>query len=230
MDMPAMSRALYFTLGMFADDDGVVGNPKGVMRQCGATDEDMDILKNLRYVLAFPSGVVVIKHWPINNYIRDDRHKRTTYVEEMATLTIDEKGAYTEKNKVCQSSDGQVSVKCQSTDGQVTENGIPSIGKDRLVKNKNNNSRKFTPPTIDEVKEYAQKRGNKVDPQKFFDYYTAGNWKDAKGNPVKNWKQKMITWESRQTQPTVNAKIHNFDERDYDFDELAKSIGVGGDT
>ena len=111
MDMPAMSRALYFTLGMFADDDGVVGNPKGVMRQCGATDEDMDILKDLRYVLAFPSGVVVIKHWPINNYIRDDRHKRTTYVEEMATLTIDEKGAYTEKNKVCQSSVSQVSVK-----------------------------------------------------------------------------------------------------------------------
>jgi hypothetical protein len=194
------------------------------MRQCGASQDDMAILLQKRYVLGFASGVIVIKHWRINNYIREDRHKGTTYIEELATLAIDEKGAYTEKNK----SANQLPTSCQPVANQVRDVGIPSIGKDSI--GKKNNNKAFVPPTIDEVKEYAQKRGNKVDPQKFFDYYTAGNWKDAKGNPVKNWKQKMITWESRQTQPTVNAKIHNFDERDYDFDELAKSIGVGGDT
>ncbi len=211
LDMPLTARCLYFTLGMLADDDGFVSGPKAIMRQCGASQDDMAILLQKRYVLGFASGVIVIKHWRINNYLRNDRYQQTTYIEEKDTLSIDQKGAYTEKNKA-----------------GIPSMGIPSIGKDSI--GKKNNNKAFVPPTIDEVKEYAQKRGNKVDPQKFFDYYTAGNWKDAKGNPVKNWKQKMITWESRQTQPTVNAKIHNFDERDYDFDELAKSIGVGGDT
>ena len=211
LDMPLTARCLYFTLGMLADDDGFVSSPKAIMRQCGASQDDMAILLQKRYVLGFESGVIVIKHWRINNYLRNDRYQQTTYIEEKDTLSIDQKGAYTEKSKA-----------------GIPSMGIPSIGKDSI--GKKNNNKAFVPPTIDEVKEYAQKRGNKVDPQKFFDYYTAGNWKDAKGNPVKNWKQKMITWESRQTQPTVNAKIHNFDERDYDFDELAKSIGVGGGT
>lgn len=124
MDMPAMTRCLYFTLGMFADDDGVVGNPKGVMRQCGATDKDMDTLKRLRYILAFPSGVIVIKHWPINNYIQSDRKKKSTYVEELATLTHDEKGAYTEKNKDVSKMDTEYQ--------QTVYTGKDSIGKDNI--------------------------------------------------------------------------------------------------
>jgi len=51
-------------------------------------------------------------------------------------------------------------------------------------------------PTLDEVKEYCVKRGNLVDYQKFFDYYTESNWIDGDGNPVLNWKQKIIIWES----------------------------------
>lgn len=204
-----MARALYFTLGMFADDDGVVGSPKAVMRQCGATEKDMEILKRLRYVLAFPSGVVVIKHWPINNYIQSDRKKKSTYVEELSTLTHDEKGAYTEKNKDVSKMDTEYQ--------QPVYIGKDSIGKDnkKIIK---------APPTLDEVKAYAQKRGNKVDPQKFFDYYTAGDWKDAKGNPVKSWKQKMITWESRE--PATNKKIHSYEERSYNYNDLEKIAGI----
>lgn len=53
----------------------------------------------------------------------------------------------------------------------------------------------FTPPTLEEVKEYCRSRNSTVDADRFFEYYSAGNWKDAKGNTVKNWKQKLITWE-----------------------------------
>ena len=56
----------------------------------------------------------------------------------------------------------------------------------------------FIPPTIDQVIEYAEQRNSSVDPHRFFDYFEAGGWKDAKGNPVKNWKQKFITWESKE--------------------------------
>ena len=51
LDMPLSARCLYFTLGMFADDDGFVGSPKGIMRQCGASQDDMKILLEKRFVL-----------------------------------------------------------------------------------------------------------------------------------------------------------------------------------
>ena len=85
---------------MVADDDGFVGNPKSVMRQASATQDDLKLLIAKRFVLSFESGVIVIKHWRINNYIQKDRYKSTTYVEELNTLALDDKGAYTEKTNV----------------------------------------------------------------------------------------------------------------------------------
>ena len=96
LDMPMSARCLYFTFGMLADDDGFVSSPKGIMRQCGASMDDLNILIAKRYVLAFDSGIIVIKHWRINNYLRQDRYTPTTYVEEKETLSLDAKGAYVE--------------------------------------------------------------------------------------------------------------------------------------
>ena len=96
LDMPMSARCLYFTLGMLADDDGFVGAPKSIMRQCGASQDDLGILISKRFVLVFDSGVIVIKHWRINNYLRADRYTETTYLEEKSSLTTDGKGAYTE--------------------------------------------------------------------------------------------------------------------------------------
>ena len=96
LDMPLSARCLYFTLGMLADDDGFVNNPKSVMRQVGASMDDLNILLVKRFILDFDSGVIVIKHWRIHNYIQKDRYKGSKYIEEKATLVIDENGAYTE--------------------------------------------------------------------------------------------------------------------------------------
>lgn len=70
---------------------------------------------------------------------------------------------------------------------------------------------KFVPPTLEEVQSYCESRNSDVDPKKFFEYYDAGGWKDAKGNSVKNWKQKLITWEGRQnkTKPSQAAETPN---------------------
>ena len=100
LDMPMSARCLYFTLGMFADDDGFVDSPKGIMRQCGASADDLNVLIAKRFVLLFDSGVIVIKHWRINNYLRSDRYKETTYLEEKSLLDIKENGAYTTKDTV----------------------------------------------------------------------------------------------------------------------------------
>lgn len=96
LDMPPTARCLYFLLAMMADDDGFVNAPRSIMRQAGATLDDMNILIAKRFVLTFESGVVVIKHWKIHNLIKSDRYKETTYLEEKAMLTLDDKKAYTE--------------------------------------------------------------------------------------------------------------------------------------
>lgn len=101
LDMPLSAQALYFHLSMRADDDGFVNNPKKIQRMIGASDDDCKLLIMKRFILAFESGVIVIKHWRIHNYIQKDRYKETLYKEEMARLTVDEKNAYTEADKPC---------------------------------------------------------------------------------------------------------------------------------
>jgi hypothetical protein len=96
IDMPQSSQLLYFHLAMRADDEGFVSNPKKVMKMIGIQDDDFKILIAKRFILSFESGVVVIKHWKIHNYIQSDRFKETAYLEEKKGLTVKENGAYTE--------------------------------------------------------------------------------------------------------------------------------------
>lgn len=96
--MPMSARCLYFTLNMFGDDDGFVNSPKAIMRQCGASEDDLKVLFGKKFILPFESGVIVIKHWRINNYLRNDRHTPTKYLDEMAMLKVDANGAYTMKS------------------------------------------------------------------------------------------------------------------------------------
>lgn len=97
LDMPMSARCLYFTLSMFGDDDGFVNSPKAIMRQCGASEDDFKILFIKKFILPFDSGLIVIKHWRINNYLRNDRYRPTKYLEEKEMLKVEENGAYTMK-------------------------------------------------------------------------------------------------------------------------------------
>ena len=86
---------------MEADDDGFVSNPKRVMRMLNVGDDDIKILLAKRFILAFESGVVVIKHWLLHNAVRKDMYKRTQYIEEKKGLKIKDNGVYTEvRNEV----------------------------------------------------------------------------------------------------------------------------------
>lgn len=94
LEMAPSTQALYFQLGMRADDDGFV-NPRGVMKMVGSSEDELKVLVAKRFVLPFESGVIVIKHWRINNRIRPDWHKPTLYTQERNTLYIKENKAYT---------------------------------------------------------------------------------------------------------------------------------------
>lgn len=94
IDMPSTARLLYYDLSMRADDDGFINNPKKIIRMTGASVDDMNVLILRKFIIPFESGVVVIKHWKIHNYIQKDRYKETNYKEEKDMLLLDKNGAY----------------------------------------------------------------------------------------------------------------------------------------
>lgn len=132
LDMPISSQNLYFHLSMRADDDGFVSNHKKICRMVGAADDDIKVLLTKRFILGFESGLIVIKHWRINNYLRGDRYKSTVYTEEMKLLSIKENGAYT-INSGIPLVDQRYTTGIPKEDTRYTT-GRRSIGKDSIDK------------------------------------------------------------------------------------------------
>ncbi|MEE1014157.1 MAG: replisome organizer [Clostridia bacterium] len=95
LEMPTSTQALYFHLGMRADDDGFVSSPKKICLLAGASEDDLKLLIAKNFLIPFPDGVCVITDWKMNNYLRPDRYKKTVYQEHFTRLSINEQtGAY----------------------------------------------------------------------------------------------------------------------------------------
>ena len=101
LDMPMSTQALYFHLAMRADDDGFINNSKRIQRMIGASDDDFKVLIAKQFIIPFETGVIVIKHWKMHNYIQKDRYKPTIYEAEKETLLLDKKGVYTRLDTEC---------------------------------------------------------------------------------------------------------------------------------
>lgn len=132
LDMPLSTQALYFHLSMRADDDGFLNNPKKILRMIGGSQNELELLLAKNFIFNFDTGVVVIKHWKIHNYIRGDRYKETMHKKEKSLIIEGENKEY--------------ELLDNSTDNCLL-NGIPSdnqtvyqmdtqdrLGKDRLGK------------------------------------------------------------------------------------------------
>ena len=185
LDMPPTARCLYFTLAMLADDDGFVNNPKSIMRQVGSTSDDMNILIAKKFVLVFESGVIVIKHWRIHNYIQADRYRPTKYQDEMSLLTLDENKAYTQLDTPCIQD-------VSKTDTEVRL-GKDRIGKDSLGKS---NRKRFTPPSLSEVQAYIEEKSYHINAESFINFYASKDWMVGK-NKMTSWKSAIAGWETR---------------------------------
>ena len=94
IEMPMSSQVLYFHLSMNADDDGFINNWKSIMRMVGAKDDDLKVLIAKNYIIPFDSGVIVIRHWRLNNYLQKDRTIPTQYQEELKQLQLDNNNVY----------------------------------------------------------------------------------------------------------------------------------------
>lgn len=217
LDMPATSRLLYFHLGMEADDDGFLNNPKTIMRMVGCSQDDLSLLVSKGFLIPFKSGVVVIRHWKQSNYIQKDRYRPTKFKDEMKQLSLAE-NVYT------------LDTSCiHPVSKPYTQD---SIGKDRLELGKDNiynnapveeksspaqkkKTRKSKiPPDIDEVKAYCQDRQNGVDANAWFDFYSSKGWMVGK-NKMVDWKAAIRTWERNGRKENANGAVNHtpkFDE------------------
>lgn len=90
LEMPDSSQNLYFHLSMQADDDGFVDNWKSIMRMTGKKEDDLKILIAKSFIIPFETGIIVIRHWRLNNYIQKDRYKETIHKEEKQLLKIED--------------------------------------------------------------------------------------------------------------------------------------------
>lgn len=88
LDLPLDVQLLYFHLGMQADDDGMLNSTRKIIRLLGVEPDALRILCDTGFVLCFPSGVVAIRHWRVNNKLRRDRHTVTQFQEEWKRLTV----------------------------------------------------------------------------------------------------------------------------------------------
>ena len=193
LDMPPSSQVLYFHLAMRADDDGFINNPKTIMRIVGAKDDDIKLLIAKRFIIPFDSGVVVIKHWRIHNYIQKDRYTETKYIEEKNQLIINKKDGYSLK---------QIGL----LDDVYTLYTQDRLGKDRLGKDRlelerdKNKATRFIKPTIDEIKTFLNDQEYETDTDRyanrFYNFYESKGWKVGK-EKMKDWKAAIRGWLSR---------------------------------
>lgn len=208
LDMPSSTQMLYFHLSMNADDDGFVNNPKKIQRMCGASDDDFKLLIAKSFVILFESGIIVIKHWKMHNYIQSDRYRPTDYVDEKSMLGI-------KKNKAYTLDESKMYTKCI----QDVSVGKDSIGKDRLGEDsidkdskgesvRGEKTKRFIPPSVEEVEQYCIERSNNIDAQSFIDFYESKGWMIGK-NKMKDWKAAVRTWERSRKQEN---KENVFDE------------------
>lgn len=205
LDMPLSTQALYFHLSMRADDEGFINNAKKIAKMIGGTEDELKLLIAKRFIIPFESGVVVIKHWKIHNYIQNDRYKPTLYTEEKNQLYIKPNKAYsTQCIQVVSKTDTQDRI------------GKDSIGKVRLEREEE------FPPSLDQLKEFHLEKKMTFDLMKFYDYFTTGNWIDSKGNKVTNWRQKMVSWQNKENPTKKRYTVEK--ESKYTEEELEQML------
>lgn len=180
--MPPSTQMVYFHLGMNADDDGIV-EAFPIMRMIGGNEDDLKLLiaKNFVQILN-EDQVTYIVDWQEHNQIRSDRKVDSKYKELLLMVNTD----------------NQVTTKCQPNVNQMSAQvrlGKDSIGKDSIKRDKKDKWIQHNPPSLEECKTYAKDKDlNGLDINYFYKYFTEGDWIDANNNKVKNWKQKMISW------------------------------------
>lgn len=193
IDMQLQSQILYVHLCMAADDDGFIGSPNRIIRMIGVEKKHYEELLSKRFILSFPSGVCIIKHWLINNTIKKDRYVETVYREEKEFLIVKENSAYTERN--------QNGTKMEpTTETEWNQNGSETVPQGRLDEVRLDKVREekkiqhIIPPKSEWVRVFCEERKNGITADEFIDFYESKGWLIGK-TKMKDWQAAIRTWE-----------------------------------
>jgi hypothetical protein len=198
MDMSMTTKALYFLLGMEADDEGFV-SPKRVMRIYGGSEDDLKVLIAKNYCIAFQSGVVVITNWHENNYLDKKRVKTTRYQTEKKLLAL-EKGKYKMLNN------SLTDVKQMLRENRIEENRIEENRiEENSVEEKHNLAYARLLTEGKQTKEFEDKylisKDEVIDiAEQLVNYVT------STGKRYKNYKATMHNWIKRKYTESKNNK------------------------
>lgn len=188
LELSAEAQCLYFHMGMLADDDGLSKNYRSYMKLIGATNEDLQSLIDKSFIYKFDSDVIAIKHWKINNTVRNDRYRPTIFQNEFSRLDIADNNEYImlDTNGIPDGSQMD------------TKNSIDKNSKDKISKEKNSLEKKR-----EEMNNIVEKRedvtilsDNDVVVKDVIDYLnkkinSSYNWENGKiKSLVNNWIEK----------------------------------------
>ncbi|MBR3163555.1 MAG: replisome organizer [Clostridia bacterium] len=224
LEMPQTSRLLYYELCMRADDDGFVSSPKKIQKMVGCSEDDFKVLISKQFIIPFDTGVVVIRHWKLHNYIQKDRYRETIYTDEKKQLNQEENGMYT---------------KCIQ-DGYKMETQV-RLGKDSIGKDSK------------ESKEEKPKKDNKIHFAEFVSMTNAeyeklvstygkdfadqcitvlDNYKGSSGKKYKSDYRAILNWVIDRVKEQRNKQTSksNYEQREYsNLDFLYKNKGVSNE-
>jgi len=181
---------------MRADDDGFINNPKKICRMVGSNDDEMKVLFAKKFIIGFESGVIVIKHWKIHNYIQKDRYKPTIYAEDKASLAVKDNGSYTTDIQDVYTMDtecihdgdtGKVRL------GKVRKEFTFSLSKTMLL---SSTSKEYK----SKLEEYIKQSGKSMSYKDFFEVC------EMKGYKYKNFKLAYDKWNKEDKQPVKQGR------------------------
>ena len=198
LQMPISARLLYYELGMRADDDGFVDDLHKILLFTGLKEDDVKILIAKQFIIPFESGVIVIRHWRLNNYLQNDRTKPTIYQEELQQLGLDKNNVYT------------LDTTC-----------IHSIDKNRLDKNSIDKNR-LQDGVVEDIFTYFEKMfGRTISPleveklQAWLEVFNEEKIKEAIDQAVLN---------NKKTYNYVNGILNNWKVNGYEPEWFGKDI------
>lgn len=192
LEMPPSARALYYQLGIEADDDGFI-DPYITMLATKSQEDDLKILIAKGFVINFESKIIVIRHWNQHNYIRKDTYNETQYKDEKRLLSKGENQEY-----LLPLNTRQRTVNVPSTQDRI---GKDRIGKDR-VERENTPTKKITFNSRKDITDSVlQELADKYGVPKDFAvdcWDSAVNWLDSKGQNKKDYRAFLSNWIKRE--------------------------------
>ena len=192
LEMPDSSQNLYFHLSMNADDDGFINNWKSIMRMTGHKEDDLKVLIAKSFIIPFESGVIVIKHWRINNYLRNDRYVETKFKDEKNSLFLDDNMVY-----------------------QLDTNGIPNGNPDkiRLDKNRLDENRLVQTTTTNNLYEIVERNfGRTLSP---IEIQKIDEWSSSFDEEIIDYAITIATLNNKRTFNYVNGILKNWKTAGY---------------